>query len=552
MSSSGNHPAILQELVLLADDLVGVESGRELLRGLERQLGRISCLPAYLYLSDPGSGGLYPAAALGPGARAMDELEELPGAMVYQPGRREFPLFKSGQPVGLLRVETEAFDERIMQRLAVLLGPALDGVQLQEATVRELRQVHEQMQMLLSAGSLLKHLDLEVLLVRILETILTSVKAQVGAVLTVDEHNVLCTRVTWGIQDHHVEALRFKDGRRAVDVAFAGQRLLCYTGEAVAEELDLSDLQGNLEALLLLPLTSSERCHGVVVLANPQEDFDQAVRRLGETVSNMAAIALDNANLVRATVDRERLRSQLDLATSVQANMFPKEGLCAAGLQVEGASRPCDETGGDYYTYLEHDGHVHAMIADVTGHGLGAALYTTMAHAVIQQQLRSGVEAADCFEALSTALRFSNSERFMTGALVDIAPGGRSFHYVSAGHNPLLLLRVDGSCEWLDSTGFPLGIMPDFTCETAPEILVAAGDCLVLYTDGFTEASSPDEELYGEERMAACLQQALQAGCDIAGMIDRLFVEVSAWMAGGEHADDLTLVIVRFVPQGGA
>ncbi|MFW5846339.1 MAG: GAF domain-containing protein, partial [Planctomycetota bacterium] len=328
MGSSSNHPALLQELVLLADDLVGASSGRELLRGLERQLGRIGCLPAQLHLMDPDGGALYPAAILGEGAPPLDDCDELPITLMYQPGSREFPLFQHGEPVGLLRVTPGPYDERILQRLALLLGPSLVSVQQHEETLADLRHVHEQRNMLLSAGGLLRHLDLEVLLVRILETVLTTVQAQVGAVLTVpDDGQRLATRVTWGIQDHHVDAVRTSDGQRVVDRAFAEQRVLCYRGAAVAEELDLSELDARLDSVLLLPLTSSERGHGIVFLANPQNDFDQSVRQLGETVCNMAAIALDNVRLIQATVDRERLRSELSIATRVQANMFPEAGL---------------------------------------------------------------------------------------------------------------------------------------------------------------------------------------------------------------------------------
>jgi sigma-B regulation protein RsbU (phosphoserine phosphatase) len=261
------------------------------------------------------------------------------------------------------------------------------------------------------------------------------------------------------------------------------------------------------------------------------------------TVCSLAAIALDNALLVKSTLDRERLQRELDLAKQIQNQMYPEKGLRPGRVAVEGFSRPCDETGGDYFTFIKREGRVRAMIGDVSGHGLGAALYTTMAHAIVQQQLRSGSAIEPAFETLNEALFHTQSGRFMTAALVDLDPETLGFSYVSAGHNPLLWLNR-GEPRWLESCGMPLGIVPVGAFPRSPDATLAPGDVLVLYTDGFTEAVNPAGEQYGEERLVAVTRRGWEAGLDPGRIALLITAEVDAWAAGKPHEDDLTMVVI--------
>jgi sigma-B regulation protein RsbU (phosphoserine phosphatase) len=413
--------------------------------------------------------------------------------------------------------------------------------------VTQLREVREEVTQLLGAGELLRHLDVDVLLVKILETVMGAVRAEVGAVMTVDDQGVLHPRVVLGLKQEHVQAIRRRaDGRSIADLVQAQGEIVCLDTLEIEEQLDLSALGGHLTGLLALPLSSRDRTQGVVMLANPAVDFGVAERRLASTVCSLAAIALDNALLVKATVDRERMRRELDLAQSIQRQMYPGRGLTTDHLIVDGMSRPCDETGGDYYSFLKRDGHLLAMIGDVSGHGLGAALYTTMAHAVVQQQLRCRTAIEPAFEALNEALFHTQSGRFMTAALVDIDPQ-LGLRYVSAGHNPLLWIHC-GEVRWLPSVGMPLGIVPVGTFPPPSEATMAPGDLLILYTDGFTEAVNPAGELYGEERLASVARRGWEARLTPEAMMLLITADVDEWAAGRPHEDDLTMVVVG-IPQ---
>ena len=529
--------ALPQTLGEVVDALLECESSSSLIRRLGLLLEAAGAQPAQLYLADLNAQVFYPAAGFGCERGDTD----LPFSDGTGPNRW---LLRSRQaPVGLLETAQGA-DPAVLERLAAILGPVLVHLNRQEVGSQQLQEVREQMAHLLSAGELLRHLDVEVLLVKILETVLTAVRAQVGAVLVPDAMGVLKPRVTWGLQQKHIDHILLADGRRLAEVVAAKRQVHLFDAQEIAAQLDLSGLNAQLTGLLALPLTARDATKGVVLLANPEHTFGPAERRLAETVCTMAAIALDNALLVQAMVEGERLKQEMDLARSVQAGMFPTAGLKSGTLVVEGHSRPCSETGGDYLAYMERNGRVAAMIGDVSGHGLGAALYTTMAHVITQQQMRSASPLETCFKILNESLYHTQSGRFMTSAMLDMNPATGEFTYVSAGHNPLLWIH-GGEIRWLDSCGFPLGIMDGGEWPLSPSAILDPDDLLILYTDGFPEAINDNGEAYGEDRLVAMAMRAWDEKMSPTATMQLINSDVDSWMVGKPHGDDLTMIVLR-------
>ena len=531
----------LSDLNNFADAFISAESSRQLVEHLEMQLKRIGAIPARLHLLDESSMTLYCACAfdceVSVDEISADALTEIPD--------HYYMLYSLGDPIGVLEVDPQVkATEEALTQLCSILGPALKSVEHQEVSLRELRYLHEEMQQFTNAGELLAHVEVDVLLVRILETMMTAVKAQVGAIFTAGADGVLQPQVVWGFTEDHVAQLYLKDGRLLADAVFEEQREFCLYGDAVAEHIDCERFPGSLTGLLAIPISGKQIKHGIVLLANPEHVFDNKVKRIGLTVRDMAAIAMDNASLVRDTVDKERLARDVEIAQSVQTSMYPSTPYDENKLYVAGRSVACDETGGDYYTYIEHNDELFVVIGDVTGHGLGAALYTTMAHAIVHQELRAGVGVQAGSNGISMALKNANSERFMTAVLMNIDYTHRQFCYVSAGHNPILWLH-QGEIRWLESNGLPLGIMLDVPCVRSKMYDYAPGDYLILYTDGFIEAFNPQGEDYGEERFAQLMLDASKSDPSVEELMDVLYNDVNNWLAGASADDDLTVTIIK-------
>ncbi|NRA38510.1 MAG: hypothetical protein HRU15_10245, partial [Planctomycetes bacterium] len=362
----------LGDLHSFADALVDVDGSMQLVEHLGSQLNRIGAEPSRLYLLDEENMILYPVKSFGCSSDAPD----LGADVLAEEHEEYYLLYSQGDPIGLLFVDPEATaDREAILQICILLGPALSSVQRQDLSLQELRNLHEQMRLFTGTGELLSHVDISVLLVRILETIMNAVKAQVAAVLTVEDGKLI-PQVVWGFGENHIDQLKGLDGRRMVDIAFEQQSKMCLYGEELKQQIDIENFSGVLDGLLMLPITGKKANHGLVVLGNPKNRFNEQTMRLADIVCDMAAIALDNAALIVDTVDKERLARDVEIAQGVQSSMFPSQAYENHGLYITGRSDPCDETGGDYYTYLEHGSEVYAVIGDVTGHGLGAALYT--------------------------------------------------------------------------------------------------------------------------------------------------------------------------------
>jgi sigma-B regulation protein RsbU (phosphoserine phosphatase) len=202
---------------------------------------------------------------------------------------------------------------------------------------------------------------------------------------------------------------------------------------------------------------------------------------------------------------------------------------------------PAANVGGDYYDFLvDEGGGLALVIADVAGHSIGSALMMAMGRSILRCELAGGGEPAAVLRATNAAL-FDDLVRaglFITAFCARFDPATRRLAYANAGHNPPLLRRAaDGVTRELDADGASLGILQDLEFEPGKTAL-EAGDVLVLYTDGITEAPGPDGQ-FGEERLRAALDDRPPGA-----LVEAIYAAVRAH-AGDVRADDVTLVALR-------
>jgi sigma-B regulation protein RsbU (phosphoserine phosphatase) len=227
-------------------------------------------------------------------------------------------------------------------------------------------------------------------------------------------------------------------------------------------------------------------------------------------------------------------------AREIQRGLLPGEISQPAGYQISGAWQPAVLIGGDYFDVFQTSGaHTALCIADVSGKGLPAALLMSNLQAAVRSSAVGALDPKDvCAKVNAILCTHSVHEKFITCfyALLD-GPHQRLL-YTNAGHNPPLLVRRDGAPIRLGEGGALMGVFPDLNYEQG-EARLAAGDRLVLFTDGVTEAINPDEEEFGEERLIKLVvdhrdqpAQALQAK----------ILSAVAEFTGGDFQDDSTLV----------
>jgi HAMP domain-containing protein len=246
--------------------------------------------------------------------------------------------------------------------------------------------------------------------------------------------------------------------------------------------------------------------------------------------------------------ERDRFENELEVARRIQARLLPAGSPHIGGLDVAGLSESAREVGGDYYDHLDlGGGRVLLVIADVSGKGVPAALLMSGFRASLMSQDTSAgapeVVAARVNEFLHKSVE---PGRFVTAffGFLDATTG--RFVYVSAGHNPPVLLRADGSVELLSEGGLILGIMPG-SLFTSGVTTLGVGDLVALYTDGVTEGADAANEQWGEERLVATLRAA--GGASAHDIAHRIVREVRAFEGESGPADDITVLIARRVPR---
>ena len=316
-------------------------------------------------------------------------------------------------------------------------------------------------------------------------------------------------------------------------------------------------------------------------------DFSHRVRvrsrdQLGELAVAFNEMSANIESLLADRVERERLEREIEIAHEVQAQLFPREVPLLGAAAIVGECRAARGVAGDYYDYVEiMPGLITLALGDVAGKGVSAALVMSNLQAALRAQttilaerirmaatpaataavsggggggqlieMPCGVTDIDtncAVERMAASLneqlcRSTDANRFATLFLALYDDESRELRYTNAGHNSPLLVRADGSIEQLTVGGTVLGAF-DWARYNEARTTLAAGDLLLIYSDGISEAQNPDGEEYGEERLAQlALANRDKSADDLRHLI---FIEVDNWTGGQERGDDQTVVIIK-------
>jgi PAS domain S-box-containing protein len=238
--------------------------------------------------------------------------------------------------------------------------------------------------------------------------------------------------------------------------------------------------------------------------------------------------------------------ARLVAARRIVRHLLPHGPLLAEGLVMRGTSFPADYAGGDYFDYFGlADGTILAVIADVSGHGIDAALVMTMTHAWLRSLARLPLEIDEIVARLNEALlEQTEEERFVTLVLVRIDPRTGALSFVNAGHPSGYLIGRDGVVKApLDSLSLPLGLHEYAEFPLAGPLLVEPGDLVLLLSDGVYEARSPSGDLFGMERLLRVVRERLDR--PIEEIIRGVRGALRQFTESGELDDDVTLLLVR-------
>ncbi len=290
----------------------------------------------------------------------------------------------------------------------------------------------------------------------------------------------------------------------------------------------------------------AQRRIGVVYLDSREKGslMSTSTRAALETLATEAAVAIENARLYRTTLEKAKLDQEMRIAAEIQQALLPRAAPTATHFEAAALMEACRSIGGDFYDYIAFpDGSFGFALGDVAGKGPPAALLGAMLQGMFAAQAYTAHGPAEAIARVNQALyRRAIEARFVTLFYGILRPDGQLV-YCNAGHNPPFLVGQNG-VRRLETGGLIVGLFDgtEFEEETLP---LTAGDMLVVFTDGVSEALSKEGEEFGDDRLLASIQAEPNATAE--SMLARIFKSVEEFAAGAVPNDDITALIVRYM-----
>jgi serine phosphatase RsbU (regulator of sigma subunit) len=245
--------------------------------------------------------------------------------------------------------------------------------------------------------------------------------------------------------------------------------------------------------------------------------------------------------------DRNRLVSDLDVASQLQEDILPKKSPIIKGLEVVAKTKPATELGGDAFNFFRTKDKVYIYIGDVTGHGVAAGLVMTMANSLISVFSDIYDSAYDVLVHVNQYIkRHVHKAMFMTMLMLCWDEKKQSLSYVGAGHEHILVYRAEtGECESILAGGVALGMVPDNSQLISEKTIdLSDGDFVILYSDGIIEARNKAGDFFGLDQLKVLVQE-FAPKYSAEGVNYHIAKSVSAFIKASKQLDDITLIVIK-------
>lgn len=325
------------------------------------------------------------------------------------------------------------------------------------------------------------------------------------------------------------------------DAIIVDYRMPGMNGFEVARTLKSDPELMTIPILMLTGSDSSE--HVVQGLGAGADDFVTKGADIEIVVARLRALLRMKAYQDQLRRMNQQMTRDLQIARRVQEALVPQGVYATPRIEIRSAYIPSEVLSGDFYDYFMQDDSMYLFVADVSGHGLPAAILVSLLKSYIHSEAATDRSLAEFMTRLSDFL-FSVSlpTQFATAAMFRMEE--ERLVYANAAHPPFLLYqRAKGRTAVLEQPSNLLGAMPHMPFEEET-IIVAPGDTLFVYTDGLTDRVNANGDFYSIDRVAKVLERSRDA--DLSTVYDSIYSDVSAFSATEEFKDDIAFVVTRF------
>jgi sigma-B regulation protein RsbU (phosphoserine phosphatase) len=386
---------------------------------------------------------------------------------------------------------------------------------------------------------------------------------QQKTILVVDDESHICLMMEDLLMDEY-NVLTAKDGVEALEIVAEKQDML---------DLVITDIRmPRMDGITLLNEMKARYPEIGVMMISAHGNIRTAVRAMQQGAYDYIPKPLPEFDELDIIISRyfekrqleERIRQQeraemeriyreLEDARQIQQSLLPKESPRIEGFEIAGMSLPAKEVGGDFYDYLPLGENVGIVLADISGKSVRAAMVAAMANGILHTEVKGQSEIWDSPKMILRELNIALGSRLIREMFTAMSLGilqtrEKRFIFSNAGLPYPIIKR--GSKIWeLEVGGLPLGIMDseeyaDLAEYTELSVDLEAGDFVVLYSDGISEATNRTEEMYQTERLLEAVQKA-DSGLSARGMVDWIIQDVTKFVGDVDPCDDITLVVLR-------
>ncbi len=313
-------------------------------------------------------------------------------------------------------------------------------------------------------------------------------------------------------------------------------------------EINNFDRSSNLidiHLLIYLPLIHNEKFFGYILIGfDKSNKFEKEDLKTLKSISEYAAIAIQNSKLLQQSIEKEKLEKEIEVAREIQRELLPKEFPKSSVFEFYGLNKPSKQVGGDYFDVFRlNENQILILIADVVGKGIPASLLMANFQASVKALTRLDFDIGNATTILNNLMKQNlSSGNFVTFFWAILDENEKTIKYVNAGHNPPILIRESGIIR-LDKGGILLGVL-DLTQNYDFEIIQLHKDDLIcLFTDGFIEAQNMNEDEFGEERF--CIRLREYRNFQLKDIANQLIEEVELFANNSPSIDDLTILLTR-------
>jgi sigma-B regulation protein RsbU (phosphoserine phosphatase) len=310
---------------------------------------------------------------------------------------------------------------------------------------------------------------------------------------------------------------------------------------------DAGTLPIGLRNVMMVSLPVREQVFAALGVYNKTGDFTSPDIKLAQSIADHIGAQLENAFMHEEALAHARLETEMNVARQVQTSLLPQSIPAIAGLDVHAVSTPALQVGGDFFDVIVRpDKPVVFMVGDVTGKGMPAALLMAMTRTIARAAARNMPfnQPHEIIDRLNRDIidDFSNVGMFSTVFVGTIDPATHLLSLCNAGHSPVVYVPAAGDPILLEAQDIPIGVLDVYSFNSYSRKL-SPDDLFIVASDGFPETRNEHGEMFGYERLKACL--SMSRTCSAQEITQQLFDAVTQFSGNGPQEDDRTVLVIK-------